>query len=92
MSVVALSGSIMSIFTVTMNALASMAANFVGSELGKGNIEQALSNSKELKGFNTTMAIGLAIIGISFAFATPSMSFLSHANGVDNHEKLVQVS
>jgi len=92
LSVVSLTGSIMNIFTVSFSALATMAANFVGSELGKGHIKQARINANELKGFNTLMAASLSVIGCILAACMPFMNFLSNAKNTDNAEQLIQVS
>lgn len=77
MSVLALTGAFMNIFTTTFSALPSMAANFVGSELGKGNIAQARKNSDQLKGYNTTVAFLLSIGLVITSFLIPYMTFLS---------------
>jgi len=97
-SIMALTGSITNIFTTTFNALAAMAAVFVGSHLGKKNFKQAKINSDELKGFNTSMAVLLAIALSIFAALLPYMTFFTKeqydASGnitLDNVRLLVQV-
>ncbi|NQZ66053.1 MAG: MATE family efflux transporter [Mycoplasmatales bacterium] len=77
MSVLALTGAIGNVFTTTFSSLASMSANVVGSELGKGNIKQAKINAFELKGFVTLMSIFMSILLIIFASFIPFMDFLS---------------
>ena len=91
MSVVALTGAIVNVFTVVFNALAAMAAMFVGSELGKGNIKQARINSDQLKGFNTSIAVVFAILLAILGTIMPYMSFLSEAKDTNNHAQLIQV-
>ncbi len=75
-----------------------MAAVFVGSHLGKKNFKQAKINSDELKGFNTSMAVLLAIALSIFAALLPYMTFFTKeqydASGnitLDNVRLLVQV-
>jgi len=102
LSVVALTGALMNIFTTTFNALTSMSSRFVGSELGKGNIEQAKKNGDELKGFMTIVSFGFTILMVIFALCVPYMSFLAETkydsvNGVstlsfDGSAQLHQVS
>lgn len=75
-TVLGLTGAITQIFTTTFNALASMSSMFVGSELGKNNIEQAKKNANELKGFNTLIASSFSILIVIFGFIVPYMSFL----------------
>ena len=85
LSVVALTGALMNVFTTTFGALASMSARFVASELGKGNLEQAKINSDELKGFATFISFVLSVILVIFATCVPFMGFLSedkYENGV----------
>ena len=91
-SILALTASIMSVFTTAFNALSAMAARFVGSELGKGNLKQARINSDELKGFNTVMAALTSLILIVFASFVPNMDFLVRGKtGLDAHRLLFQV-
>ena len=78
-SILSLTGAIMSVFTTTFNALTAMAARFVGSELGKNNLKQAKINSDELKGFNTIMAALTSVVLIVFASCVPYMDFLVKA-------------
>lgn len=79
LAVLGLTGSIMNIFTTTFAAAPAMAANFVASELGKGNIEQAKINSDEIKGFNTIVASLLAVLLVLFSLIIPYMTFLISA-------------
>ncbi len=97
-SVFALTGALMNVFTTTFNAISSMSANFVASELGKNNIAQAKINSNELKGFNTSVAALYSIALLLFAIAVPHMSFLSEtkydssgAMTFDGHTNLLNV-
>ena len=100
-AVLALTGSIMNVFMTTFNALATLASNFVGSELGKGNIKQAKINSNEIRGFATLVSTGMSIVLTGFAFVVPYMMFLSEdkyeiVNGVktlsfDGHANLIQI-
>ena len=92
--IVSLTGALINVFTVVFNALSSMAANFVGSELGKGNLKQAKLNSDELKGFNTLNAMALSTLLAIFGAFVPFMSFLSASdpNKTDNLANLIQVS
>ena len=92
MSVVSLTGSIMNVFTVVFNGLAAMAAVFVGSELGKGNLKQARINSNQLKGFNTLIASVFGLLLAGLASIVPFMKFLSEAPGTENAVQLSQVS
>ena len=94
MSVVALTGALINVFTVIFNSLASMGANFVGSELGKNNLKQARINSDELRGFNTLNAVIFSLMLVVLSFLIPYMTFLSHAPEaeMDNHMQLMQVS
>lgn len=91
MLVLGLTGAIMNVFTTTFNALSAMSANFVASELGKGNIEQAKTNAIELKGFTTLVSFGFSVLLAITACIVPYMSFLSHASGVDTHAHLINV-
>lgn len=97
MSILALTGAIMNIFTTTFSATGSMAANIVGKELAKGNEDEAVVKAKELKGFITLVTIFLSIIMSIFATITPYMSFLSetqYLNGkvnFDGQKNLFQV-
>jgi Na+-driven multidrug efflux pump len=77
MSVFALTFAIMNIFLTSFSAISATAANFVGKELGKGNLKQALINSDQLKGFNTSISIFLSLIFFALTFAIPSMGFLA---------------
>ena len=92
MSVVSLTGAIINVFTVIFNSLSAMAAVFVGSELGKGNLKQARINSDRLKGFNALNAIFLSCILSIFGSLIPEMTFLSAASGTENTKQLLQVS
>lgn len=99
LAVLALTGAIMNIFTTTFAAAPAMAANFVASELGKGNLEQAKINSDEIKGFNTVVASGLSLLLLAFSFIVPHMTFMvsageggSSASKLDTHAFLEQVS
>lgn len=97
MSVVALTGAIMNIFTTTFSAAGSMAANTVGKELAMGHEEKALATGKELKGFITMMSTCLATLMLIVAFSVPYMHFLSEdkydASGLsfDGARNLIQV-
>ena len=91
MLVLGLTGAIMNVFMTAFNALSSMAAIFVASELGKGNVKQAKINSDELKGFNTVISMGMSLILVCVSFTVPWMSFLSHAEGVDTAAHLKNV-
>lgn len=99
LAVLALTGAIMNIFTTTFAAAPAMAANFVASELGKGNLEQAKINSDEIKGFNTIVASGLSLLLLAFSFVVPHMTFMvsageggSTGSKLDTHAFLEQVS
>lgn len=99
LAVLALTGAIMNIFTTTFAAAPAMAANFVASELGKGNLEQAKINSDEIKGFNTVVAAGLSLLLLAFSFIVPHMEFMVSAGEggatgtkLDTHAFLEQVS
>lgn len=91
MLVLGLTGAIMNVFTTTFNALSALSANFVASEQGKGNMEQAKANALELKGFTTLTAIFFSLLLVGFASLVPYMSFFSHADGVDNLAHLQNV-
>ncbi|WKX02792.1 MATE family efflux transporter [Candidatus Mycoplasma mahonii] len=86
LAIISLTGALTNVFTTTFSALSSMSARFVGSELGKGHLEQAKINSDELKGFNTLMACFLGVLGIIFASFIPFMGFLSLDKFGENHE------
>lgn len=97
-AVLALTGSIMNVFLTTFNALATLASNFVGAELGRGNIKQAKRNSDEIRGFATTVSMVMAAILAVVAIGVPYMSFLSEnkydAKGAltfDGHANLVHI-
>lgn len=92
LSIVALTSGLVTVFTSTYAGVSSMAANFVGSELGKGNLKQARLNSDQLKGFNFTASICMAFLLMIFATCLPYMSFFSTAKNVDNDAQLLQVS
>jgi len=93
LSVVSLTGALMNIFTVTFSSLSSMSSRFVGSELGKGNINQARINADQLKGFATLASAFMAIILVIFASLVPYMNFLAESKvGFDGHAQLTQVS
>lgn len=98
LAVLGLTGSIMNIFTTTFAAAPAMAANFVASELGKGNVDQAKINSDEIKGFNTIVASLLAILLVLFSLIIPYMTFLvstgegGNAKQTDAKSLLSQVS
>ncbi len=77
MSVFALTFAIMNIFLTSFSGISATAANFVGKELGKNNLKQALINSDELKGFNTTVSIIISLIFFATTFAIPSLGFLA---------------
>lgn len=76
-SVFALTFAIMNIFLTGFSAISANAANFVGKELGKGNLKQALIHSDQLKGFNTSIAIGISLLFFGLTFAIPSFNFLA---------------
>ena len=76
-SVFALTFATMNIFLTSFSSISATAANFVGKELGKNNLKQALKNSNELKGFNTSIAILISLIFFAITFAIPSLSFLA---------------
>lgn len=98
LSVLALTGAIMNVFTTTFNALTAMSSRFVGSELGNGNLLQAQKNGDELKGFLTLAACFFSILMILFSFIIPHLSFLAetkYENGnmsFSGSEQLWQVS
>ena len=98
MSVLALTGAIMNIFTTTFAATGSMSAHIVGKELANGTEKRAFSYAKELKGFITFVSCVLALILLIVSFGIPYMNFLSEAQynkaGVltfDNSANLIQV-
>lgn len=82
-SVLGLTGAIMNVFTSIFSATGVMAANFVGYELGKGNIVAAKINSNELKGFNTLMAIISGLLVALVAAFVPSMTFLVNVSDIN---------
>ena len=77
LSVFALTFAVMNIFMTTFSAISANAANFIGKELGLGNLEKAKKNSDELKGFNTFISVILSIIFFSLTFTIPYLSFLA---------------
>ena len=88
MTILALSGAIMNIFTTTFSAAGSMAANVVGKELARGRTEQAVVYAKELKGFMTSVSMVLSIALSLFAIGIPYMEFLSEKQ-VDGTGKVI---
>lgn len=96
MSVLAISGAIMNIFTTTFSAAGSMAANTVGKDLARGKEDSAFKTAKELKGFITLMAIILSVLMFMVAWCLPYMHFLSenkYENGkltLDGSRNLLQ--
>lgn len=92
-AVLGLTNAIMNVFTSVFAGAGVMAANFVGSELGKGNVDQAKINSLELKGFNTLVATCSSTLLAIIAIFIPSMTFLVNASDptIDVHGQLYEV-
>ncbi len=93
-AVLGLTNAIMNTFTTSIFASTGvMAANFVGYNLGKGNIDQAKINSRELKGFNTTIALISSFLIVLMAIFTPFMTFLVNAEdlSIDTGAQLLEV-
>lgn len=93
-AVLGLTNAIMNTFTTSIFASTGvMAANFVGSQLGKGNIDQAKINSRELKGFNTSIAIVSSCLIVIIALLTPLMTFLVNVDDkrIDTNAQLSEV-
>ncbi len=89
-AVLGLTNAIMNVFTSVFSASGIMAANFVGYELGQGNVKQAKINSNELKGFNTLMAVIGSLIIVIVALFVPKMTFLVNA-GDKNIDTIAQL-
>jgi Na+-driven multidrug efflux pump len=83
-AILSLTMAILNIFTTTYNAIGTVCAKFVGAELGNNNIEQAQKNSKELKGFLTSIALLLAFILLVISFLIPEMTFLVNGETKEN--------
>ncbi len=81
-SVISLTGALLSVFITTFSALTSMSSNFVASELGKKNFEQAKINSDEIKGFVTIASLFMSLLLV--AFALPHITFFSSDKYISN--------
>ncbi len=86
-----LTGAIFNIFSVIFNSINSIVAKFVGGELGKGNIDKAIENSKRLHGFNTSLAVALSIILLIISIWIPKMTFLQNTGSanISTHDQAV---
>ena len=97
-SVLALTGAIMAVFTTMFSALASLSARFVGTELGRNNIEKAKIVGHEIKGFSFVVALFSSLLLFIISACVPYMKFLSETQtdslGVvvfDGSKNLIQV-
>ncbi|MCK5806861.1 MAG: MATE family efflux transporter [Mycoplasmataceae bacterium] len=85
MSVLALTGAIVNVFTTTFSSLGSLSALTVGKELSLGKEERAFEVGKELKGFILSFAIFMSVLLAITASLVPYMHFLSE-NKVAHYE------
>ena len=80
MTVLGIAGAISKVFSTAFSSIGAMAAVFIGSELGKGNLKQAKKNSDEIRSYSTLMAVFLAIALVIFASFLPWMTLFSSPN------------
>ncbi|MCC3161002.1 MAG: hypothetical protein K4H23_04810 [Mollicutes bacterium PWAP] len=92
LDVIGISGAIQNLFTTMFSVTGTMAVLFVGSELGKNNIQKAKENAGELRGFNTLNAFILSILLCIMATFVPYMTFLVHDDNLAAiHPQLINI-
>ena len=82
-TVLGIAAAISKVFSTAFSSIGAMAAVFIGSELGKGNLKKAKRNSDEIRLYSTLMAILLAILLIVFASFLPWMTLFSSPNNLN---------
>lgn len=85
-AIMGITSAMTNIFTAAFPSAQSNVSLFVGSELGKGNFEQAKINAKELKGFHVIVSSSISLIFGIAIFFVPYFTFFSSGieNGVEN--------
>ena len=82
LAILGVTSAIINVFLTAFSAANINAAIFVGSELGKNNLELAKKNSDQLKGFHFVLASFFSLILFTISFTIPYMTFL-HSNNAD---------
>ncbi|MCK5867248.1 MAG: MATE family efflux transporter [Mycoplasmataceae bacterium] len=100
MSVIALTGAIVNVFTTSFSSLGSLSALTVGKELANSKEQRAFEVGKELKGFIFLFSLFMSILLAITATFVPYMHFLSenkvadikhHISAFDGDANLLQV-
>ncbi len=97
MSILALVGAIMNVFTSTFSVVSGMSAAVIAKLLSQNKTKEAFSEAKRLKGFITLISIFLSFLMFIIALLMPYFTFLSRVKydgntlTFDNFENLKQV-
>ena len=97
MSILALVGAIMHVFTATFPVASGMSAALIAKLLSENKTKEAFDEAKRLKGFITLTAIVLSFLMFVTALMTPYFTFLSRVKydgntlTFDNIENLKQI-